>query len=743
MLDLLSGQAADQPDRTAYAFIDDRDGVSEITFGELDRRARAIAARLQLELRPGDRALLVYPAGLDFISAFFGCMYAGVVAVPATYPKPKRPMPRLQRIALDCDAHVALSTAQTLITLDPDLLSADAATSQWIATDELGDELAQMWQPPAIAESDLAFLQYTSGSTSDPKGVMVSHANLVNNLECIRRLFGIGDMEEDRISSTGVFWLPAYHDMGLIGGILTPLYMGGRSVLMSPTAFLQRPMRWLQAIHDYRAIISGAPNFAYEYCVRRTTADERAALDLSQWRLAFCGAEPIRPETLRQFAEAFQDAGFCETAFYPCYGLAETTLLAAGPDYRNAPRILAVNRAALAEHRVVPECGEPASMVQRLVGCGAPAPEHHVVIVEPEQARQRADSEVGEILIQGPSVAQGYWNRGDENERVFGASVEGREGRYLRTGDLGFFRDGELFVTGRVKDVIIIRGRNHYPQDIEQSAEGAHPAVLPGAAFALEDGASERLVVVHQVDRQYRGGDYQQVVAAVRRSIVEQHELDPYAIVLIRQTSLPITSSGKVQRNLCREQYLAGELKVVHSWSNPAMNGAAAKAPGANGSLNIHLHGEGVATRRPSNRPAASASLELDRTAERIEAWLLEWLVARLALDPADVDRDRPFAEFGVDSLAAVELSHELEQQFNVPLPPIVAWNYPTPAALSRYLAEQTTGISEQQPPATEVSPDGSSLSCAPDDAELAALLADVENLSDAEAARLLAEERR
>jgi acyl-CoA synthetase (AMP-forming)/AMP-acid ligase II/acyl carrier protein len=766
MLELLAQQAAKQPDATAFAFLDDRDGISEITFGELDRRARVIASRLQLELRPGDRALLVYPAGLEFISAFFGCLYAGVVAVPATYPKPKRPMPRLQRIALDCDAHVALSTAQTLTTLDPDLLSTDAATSQWIATDELEDALAEMWERPAVKASDLAFLQYTSGSTSDPKGVMVSHANLLDNLECIRQSFGIFDNENDRNSRTGVFWLPAYHDMGLIGGILTPLYMGGRSVLMSPTAFLQRPMRWLQAIHDYQAIISGAPNFAYEYCVRRTTAEERAPLDLSQWRLAFCGAEPIRSETLTHFAEAFREAGFRMKAFYPCYGLAETTLLAAGPDHEQEPRILAVNRAALAEHNVVPECGEPAAMVQRLVGCGQPIPGHSIVIADAATLEECPDGEVGEILIQGPSVTQGYWDRPKETEEVFGAHVEGREGRYLRTGDLGFFRDSELYVTGRVKDVIIIRGRNHYPQDIEQSAEEAHPAVLTGAAFALEDAAGERLVVVHQLDRQHRSGDHQQIIQAIRRAIVEQHELDPYAIVLIRQTSLPITSSGKVQRNLCREQYLADQLRVVHSWINPAASRQATPTS-PNGSFHVQLHDTGVAITRgaegqvgPPSRggldtaikevplgsrhlQTAASGMEVDRLAERIEAWLLGWLVERLALDAADVSRDRPFAEFGVDSLTAVELSHELEVQFKVPLPPIVAWNYPTPAALARYLAEHSLGAGEERPPSVDASPNGSESASAADAAQLAALLAEVENLSDDDAARLLAKENR
>jgi acyl-CoA synthetase (AMP-forming)/AMP-acid ligase II/acyl carrier protein len=783
MVELLRGQAGADPDGAAYVFLDERDGLSEITFGELDLRARAIATRLQLELRAGDRALLVYPAGLEFISAFFGCLYAGIVAVPATYPKPKRPMPRLQRIALDCDAHVALSTAQTLTTLDPDLLSADAATSQWIATDGLQDDLADMWQPPSVAESDLALLQYTSGSTSDPKGVMVTHGNLLNNLECIRLSFGLGETEDDLASQTGVFWLPAYHDMGLIGGILTPLYMGGRSVLMSPTAFLQRPMRWLQAIHDYRATISGAPNFAYEYCVRRTIDDERTALDLSRWRLAFCGAEPIRAETLKHFAEAFGCAGFRMNAFYPCYGLAETTLLTTGPDYRNEPRILTVNRAALAEHRVVAALeNEPIEMTQRLVGCGPAVPRHNIAIVRPETSIACADGEVGEILVQGPSVTQGYWNRVEETEQVFGAQVEGRDGRFLRTGDLGFFRDGELFVTGRVKDVIIIRARNHYPQDIEQSAEEAHPAVLPGAAFAVETGeGNEELVVVHQLDRQYRDTDFDEIVRAIRRAIVEQHELDPHAIVLIRQTSLPITSSGKVQRNLCREQYLAGELKVVHSWTNPAPKEPATKRAVAAGRVDVHVHDEGVSWTRngeSSEQPVGPPSREgqasiqhpassiqhpassiqhpassIDRAAERIETWLLEWLVARLGLDVADVSRDRPFAEFGVDSLTAVELSQELEDEFKVQLPPIIAWNYPTPAALAHYLAEQTLASPDtngaaatSEPsasfPATDISPPPDRAAAQSDDERLARLLSEIENLSDAEVERLLAEEQ-
>jgi acyl-CoA synthetase (AMP-forming)/AMP-acid ligase II/acyl carrier protein len=761
LVDLLVKQTSEQGIGTAYVFLDDRGELSQISYAQLDERARAIAARLQSQLVAGDRALLVYPAGLEFITAFFGCLYAGVIPVPATYPKPKRPMPRLNRIALDCAARVTLSTAPTLTTLDPNLLSGDAATSQWIATDEIDDAWADDWQPPLISGSDVAFLQYTSGSTSDPKGVMVSHANLLNNLECIRQAFGIGD-GENHIDATGVFWLPAYHDMGLIGGLLTPMYMGGRSVLMSPNSFLQHPIRWLQAIDEYEASISGAPNFAYEYCVRRTSEEERAGLDLSRWRLAFCGAEPIRADTLQHFGDAFRPAGFQLDVFYPCYGLAETTLLAAGPDYRQEPRILAVNRAALAAHRVVPARGEPAEMTQRLVGCGQPVPDHDIAIVDPATDVPCQPGAVGEILIQGPSVAQGYWNRPEETEQTFGARVVGRPGRYLRTGDLGFFRDGDLFVTGRLKDVIIIRGRNHYPQDIEQTAEQSHPAVLPGAAFALTENDQEQLVVVHQLDRQYRNADLDEVVRAIRRSIVEGHDLDPYAIVLIRQTSLPVTSSGKVQRNLCREQYQADQLKVVHLWKNPV---AAAKSAPTNGHAKVHVHqsgvawspsagknGNGIAAAAPLCKPSrAVRAVDVDRAAERIETWLLRWLVERLQLAASDVQRDRPFAEFGVDSMTAVELSQELEAEFQVPLPPIVAWNYPTPAALARYLAQQQMGAEQQAGIAAESNDEApqrngaaggpAAVAGQANDAQLAALLAEIENLSDDEATRLLAEE--
>lgn len=745
MLDLLRAQVAEHGGSPAYVFLDESGEETTISYNDLEQSAQAVAAELQTRVEPGERVMLVYPAGLEFISAFFGCLYAGVVAVPATYPKPKRPLPRMNRIAIDCGAHIALTTAQTLETIDFEQIDPEVGHLDWIATDDVPSSRAGDWVEPEIDADNLAFLQYTSGSTSDPKGVMVSHRNLLSNLAAIRHSFGIGDVDEDHITSTGVFWLPAYHDMGLIGGILTPLFVGGRSVLMSPTSFLQKPIRWLEAIDKYQATISGAPNFAYELCVKRIAPEARAGLDLSVWRLAFCGAEPIRAEMVQEFTAAYKPHGFRPEALYPCYGLAEATLLAAGPKFDAKPTITRFNRQALAAHQVVPANGEPFEQVQQLVGCGTKVQQHDLVVVDPETNKPLPDGSVGEILLQGPSIARGYWNRPQETSETFAAIVPDREGKFLRTGDLGFISGEQLYVTGRLKDVIIIRGRNHYPQDIEQTVESTHPGLMQGAAFAVPVEGTERLVIVHQVDRQYRRENWEKVSAAIRRNVVASHELDPYAIVLIRQTSLPITSSGKVQRSLCRDQYLHGELKVVHHWTAPT---APNEKSSDNGVLAIQLDGNGVTSssgvvkavaeqpevpRKPAPvRRRNLNEMQLDRAVETIEEWLLNWVVERVGIDPADIDRTKPFAEFGVDSLSAVELSGELEDEFGVPVTSVVAWNHPTPAALSRYLAEQA--ISAGKVETSETILDQA-------DDSLGDLLAEIENLSEDEAARLLAEE--
>lgn len=703
MCALLERQVARYRDDVVFDYLTDDDSHQQLTFAQLDRRARAIGAQLAARMAPGDRALLVYPAGLEFIAAFFGCLYAGVVATPTTYPKPRRPLHRTSRIAIDSGATVALTTRQTLDAIDFDQQDDVTRALDWIASDDLRDAHLN-WRPVRARGDDLAFLQYTSGSTSEPKGVMVTHGNLLANLEAIRRAFGL-PRERDADAHAGVFWLPAYHDMGLIGGVLTPLYVGGPTLLMSPASFLQRPLRWLDAISEYRGTISGAPSFAYEYCVRRIPEEQRERLDLSCWRLAFCGAEPISAATLREFAEAFAPAGFQYDSFYPCYGLAESTLLAAGPHHENPPTVLTVDRTALREHRVEPSADDESA--QPLVGCGSAPRAARVEIVDPETAALLPDGSVGEIVLQGPSVAQGYWRRSEETREVFLAKADGLEGRFLRTGDLGFVHEGELYVTGRIKDVVILRGRNYYPQDIEETAVAAHPAVLPGAAFAVEDNGKEELVVAHQVDRACRKDDRAAVVEAVRRAILQEHEVDPLAVVLIRQTSLPVTSSGKVQRALCRRQYEQGHLKVVHEWRR-----------------------QDRSERAGADLPAPSLEgLTVDDAAEKILEWLEAWLVAQTEISTDALYSDKPFADLGVDSLTGVELSYELEEAFGVPLPPVVAWNHPTPAALSRYLAEQALGVGRE----AETPQSGAN--------DIESLLDDIENLSDEEAERLLNEE--
>ena len=749
LLDVLETREREMPDEVGFAYLRDNEDTL-VTYREIAEKSRAVAVEVRRHAKPGDRAVLVYPPGLDFITGFLGCACAGVTAVPACYPKPRRPMPRLTTIASDAKPAVALSNSQTLETLELDKKIPALAGLQWIATDQVDAKQADQWDRPNLSGDDLAFLQYTSGSTSDPKGVMVTHGNLVHNLEMIRQGFGL---PHSRNAGSAVFWLPAYHDMGLIGGILVPLYLGGRSSLMSPASFLQRPFRWLKAMSDNKATISGAPNFAYDLCARKIKPQQLEQLDLSNWQIIFCGAEPIRPETMERFVETFAPAGLREDAFYPCYGLAEATLYATGGDGPSTLTHRRFQRAALAEHRVVEAEGDEA--YADLVGCGEARCGQNVRIVDPDTCCLKAPGEIGEVWIQGPSVAKGYWKRPVENEHTFGAYIaDTKDGPYMRSGDLGFEVDGHLYIAGRLKDVIIIRGRNHYPQDIELSVETAHEALRArsGAAFSIEIDGEESLVVVHEMDRHFRDVDYSEVTRKIRQVISEDHELDVQRIVLIKHGKLPLTTSGKVQRNRCCKQYLAEELVVLHEWKRPAIQpmpsrGEAQEAPkgqkdgngkaNGNGRRKGHaglevtrvdlkqegVSGSGVQFSRDIRETPATAD-EIDRLTERVETWLLEWLVARAGVDETEVDRQRPFAEYGLDSMTAVEMSQEIEDWLGVELTATVAWNYPTPAAMAKYLARRSLGVDEEVVVATET----------PADQEFESLLAEIEQLSDDEA---------
>ncbi len=579
--DVLAARADGAGDRKAYTFIG-TDQDYPITFAELNERARSIAAMLQDRCEPGQRAMLVFPAGLDFIAAFFGCLYAGIRAVPTTYPKPRRPMPRMASIVQDCEPQLALTDGETLSTIGDSIAASNLPEIDWVDV-SLAKSSAN-FTPLSIGSDEVAFLQYTSGSTSEPKGVMVSHGNLLHNLEMIRHGFGLKPFSPNGRSDTGVFWLPAYHDMGLIGGLLESLYVGGHSVLMSPAAFLQRPTAWLEKMSEYKATISGAPNFAYELVVNRTTDEQRDQLDLSNWKVAFCGAEPIRPETLEYFANSFSRCGFGNDAFYPCFGLAECTLLASGTEGPQPLDVHLISRSALEQHQVKLVDDATSPDAQRLITCGGALLDHEIEIVDPQTFRRVDRDGVGEVWVKGPSVAQGYWNRAEESEETFNAFIaDTEEGPFLRTGDLGFLIDNKLVVTGRVKDVIIIRGRNHYPQDIEKTVTDAHEAIRPdsGAVFTVDRDGQEQVVVVHEIDRNYRKADFDAVVLSVRHAVSTAHEIDVYGVALIRHMSLPRTTSGKAQRHLCKQQFESGELKSHQIWTRElAANKVAATEDG-------------------------------------------------------------------------------------------------------------------------------------------------------------------
>ncbi|HSM56063.1 MAG TPA: amino acid adenylation domain-containing protein [Candidatus Sulfomarinibacteraceae bacterium] len=668
---LLRARAAHNPEKLAYIFLEDGESdETRITYGELDRRARAFAAWLQRRGAAGERALLLYPPGLDYIAAYFGCLYAGVVAVPAYPPRLNRPSPRVERIVTDAQAALALTTTTIQQKLERRFEHMPAlAALRWLNSDELPPDLEGAWAEPVINAETLAFLQYTSGSTSAPKGVMVTHGNLMHNLGLIQRGFDIDS------SGRGVFWLPSYHDMGLIGGVLEPMYVNALSVLMAPTAFLQRPVRWLQTLSRYGGNISGAPNFAYQMCVDKIAEEQCAGLDLSRWDIAFCGAEPIRHETLAQFAEKFAPYGFRAEAFYPCYGLAEATLLVSGGDGPGTPRALRVRSAALAADRVE-IAAEDEDEAQTIVSCGYSRDEQRIVIVDPQTLAARGPDEVGEIWVAGDSVAQGYWDRPQATQETFRALLaDSGEGPFLRTGDLGFLHEDELYVTGRLKDLIIIRGRNHYPQDIEQTVAESHEAfeMGMGAAFSVTVEGQEALVVTYELKRSHRRADVDEVTAAARAAIAATYGLQPQAIVLLKPLSIPRTSSGKIRRHACRDGYLAGTLDAIGEWTadtEPLPSHAASLTADQN--------------LQPANLQPAT-----------IEQWLATHLAARLQTTPDRIDPHRPFVEYGLDSVQAVELVAELEEWLGRSLPPTLVWDYPNVAQLAAFLAQ------EQAAPAT------------------------------------------
>jgi acyl-CoA synthetase (AMP-forming)/AMP-acid ligase II len=557
---VLRHRAAVQPGERAYVALSER-GREEaaITFAELGRSATALAHRLAARADPGQRALLLLPMGVDWLVAFFGCVCAGIIAVPMMLPRRQSARDASSGILADCTPRLALTTAELAGGSRGDLLGRFHNSGvEILAVDAPGEAPARSALPEP-RRADIAFLQYTSGSTSAPKGVLVSHGNLLTNLEMIRIACG------NTPASTYVSWVPLYHDMGLILNALQALYIGALCVLLPPMAFMQRPYLWLRAISDYRAEVAGGPNFGFDLCVDRHRPEQLDGIDLSSWKLAFVGAEPVRAATIDRFAATFRPYGFDPQAMWPGYGMAEATLLISGGRRGGGPVVRTLSRAGLLANEV--RAARDAADSQLIVGCGRALVGEEIAIVDPDTAARLEPGRVGEIWVAGGNISQGYWQNSSATEDVFRAPISGEAaGIWLRTGDLGFLDEaGELFITGRIKDVVIIRGANHYPQDIEDTAQSSDAALRRhgGAAFAVTDGdLGERLVIVQEVERTERNRIAPaELVGRIREAIVIEHDIVPHEIVLLRPGALPKTTSGKIQRALARQLWLDGSLE--------------------------------------------------------------------------------------------------------------------------------------------------------------------------------------
>lgn len=649
---LLSHRAQNQPDRIAYRFLDYTSAgdpeVREVSYRELDRRVRDSAAAISAAGRPGDRVLILCSPGLAYIVNFYGCLYAGMIAVPAFAPSSTRKHDRVGTIARDCGATIVVADSTDgdrngYAGLEPIL-----ARASWLAVGDSEEPRPDRdCTPVRVSADSVAFLQYTSGSTTTPKGVMVSHENLLTNARGAQTRFGFEP------GTTGVNWVPPCHDMGLIGGVIMPLYCMITAVHMAPTAFVRSPVRWLEAISRYGAVASGAPDFGYQLCVSRVREEAKQGLDLSRWKMALNGSEPVRPEVMEQFADAFASCGFDKASFLPCYGLAENTLVVSGkPAGSGAPVVRHVSQLGIEQDKILPPVGP--GDARPLVSCGAVAPGVTVRIVNPHTERAAPPGAVGEIWVHGRSVASGYHGAPQATVETFQRSLGGSRRRYLRTGDLGAVIDGELYVTGRADDLMIFRGRTVYPQDIEATSSGSDPvlALSRCAAFTVED----ELVVVQELPRRRTTEqDRARIARLIRRQISEHHGITVRSLVLAPAGAVPVTSSGKVQRKACRGKYLAGDFRDSLPIAPPAESAVvSASEP----------------DHEPGALPAAAGRAVVLTDAGSLVSWLRASIAAALGLPrPESDDRDAGLFELGITSAMTVELRAGLERIVGSQLP--------------------------------------------------------------------------
>jgi acyl-CoA synthetase (AMP-forming)/AMP-acid ligase II/acyl carrier protein len=667
LVELLRYRATVQGDRSAYTFLGQNPGAHETwTYAELDERARAVGAWLQARDGRGARVMLLFEEGLDYLAALFGCMYAGALACPCHPPdsnRLQRTLPRLQQIAKDASVRFVLSSSMIQEGAQPHLASIPSfEQATWLAVDTLDPHLAQGWTDPELQAEDLAYLQYTSGSTSTPKGVMISHHNLIHQLHD----FDTGYAHDP--DSVMVSWLPATHDLGLVYGRLMPLFIGFRCVFLSPGSFMRRPARWMQAMSEWRGTHSPSPNFGYEVAASKTSPEEVASLDLSCVRVLLNGAEPIRQASEQKFTTLFAAAGLPNTALTHAMGMSEATAkVMTEPIDRYPPKFLHVDAEAYERNEVRILSGpEPGCLT--IASCGSTLLDTRCVIADPETFHGLPECHVGELWVHGTTVAQGYWNQPENTAATFHATLQDGDGPFLRTGDLAFIHEGEIYLAGRLKDVIILRGQNHHPHDLEWAALASHPALRPNcaAAFGQATPEGERLVLVAEVYPD-RLEDPEDVFGAIRGALTDLG-IAPLTLALLEPRALPKTSSGKLQRNLTRTLLAQDALPLLHRWDRPEA--------------------------RPSEAASPSWMPNLEEVAPHQRVRLLEDGMMRLAasllgLDPEDMDPDRPFRELGLDSVTAVELVETVGQQLNQSLSATLLFDHPTIGALATFIADQ------------------------------------------------------
>lgn len=632
MVDVIMCRAEETPDHVVFRFLPEgTDEGESLSFSQLDVMARRVAVSLQQTGHRGDRVVLFFPPGIPYIISLFACFYAGMVAVPAYPPRRNRSSYRVFSIVENAGVSVCLTTQQVLRDIERNFASDFASNKiNWICYEDAIIHKPEAWVSPALKGDELALLQYTSGSTGEPKGVMITHYQILYNSEYIRQSFGFSKQ------TIGMNWLPIYHDMGLIGTIMQAPYIGALSITMPPVAFLQDPLKWLKAITKYKVTTAGGPNFGFDHCIHKVPEIEIEQLDLSSMETFFCGAEPVRAKTMQDFAACFAPAGARPEQLYPCYGMAETVLIVTGGSKLSPLRFATINSKSLAQGKIE-KVDENHPDAITLTGCGHTWLDTEVRIVHPETYEAVPAHHTGEIWISGSGVTQGYWGRPEENLRTFGAQIKD-EGtvKYFRSGDIGFLDGNELYITGRIKDLLIFRGVNFYPTDIEFTVQEAHPALRKnaGAAFPALVRGEEQLVIAQEVERSSMHNlPEAEIFSAIRQAIAEEFELSVYAIVLLRPGSIPLTSSGKIQRRVAKYGYLTGELQSIAIWE------------------------------KESRIESISVPAETI-TRENLEAWLVQWVNQKLHIPKEEIDVDKPITSFGLDSLAAVSLESEISAHF-------------------------------------------------------------------------------